>query len=121
VRARPAAGSLVVGIEQGAAVDREAAAADAGRQAGAQRLERRDPLLQILAPAAREPLPVAPGGRAVRRQRRERLADLCERDAGGPAGLDQRDPAEHRAVVPALVAVGATGRNEALLLVEAEC
>src|SRR5919197_1601124 len=52
MRTRSEAGRLVVGVEQRATVDREAAATDAGREPAAQRLERLDPAIEVSAPAA---------------------------------------------------------------------
>ena len=43
-----------------------------------------------------------------------------ERDPGRAAGLDERDPAQRRAVVAALVAAGAARLDQSLRLVEAE-
>src|SRR5687768_12451443 len=103
--ARAESGRLVLRIEQLALVDREAAAADARRQAPAERLEGRDAAVEVGAPALREALPVAAGRDAVLGQRRERLVDPLQRDSRRLAGLDERDPAEHRALVAALVAV----------------
>src|SRR5205814_7319970 len=62
-------GGLVAGIEQRTAPQGEAAAADAAGQAPADALERRDAQVELGAPAAREPLPVALGRRPVLGQR----------------------------------------------------
>src|SRR5437763_10054159 len=63
VRASADRTGLVLGIEQRARAQRETAAADARREAAADRLERRDALVELAPPAAREPLPVALGRR----------------------------------------------------------
>lgn len=56
---------LVVGVEQSAGVDREAAAADAGREPVAERLQGGDLAVEVVAPATGEPLPVAARGSAT--------------------------------------------------------
>ena len=53
-------------------------------------------------------------------KRLERGADPLERDAGGAAGLDERDPPEGRALVPALVSARPSRGDQSLALVEAE-
>src|SRR5262245_9393129 len=50
---------LVVGVQEVALVDREAAAPDAGGEAVPQGFEGRDPCFEVLTPAVREALPVA--------------------------------------------------------------
>ena len=111
---------LVVGVQQLALVDREAAAADAGGQALAQGLQGLDACVEVVTPAARQALPVAPARRSARRQARECGADLDERDAGGSACLDERDPAKNGSVVAALVAVRPGRGDQAATLVEAQ-
>src|SRR2546423_5422997 len=59
VRAAAEASGLVAGIEQAASLQRETAAADACREPAADRLERRDPLVELPPPGARQTLPVA--------------------------------------------------------------
>jgi hypothetical protein len=75
VRARAEASRLVVRVEQTARLQRKAAAADAGREAAADRQERLDAVVELAAPAARQALPVSLRRRAVRRQRVERRTD----------------------------------------------
>ena len=62
---RGRAGRAVLGVRDRAAVEREAAAADALGQADLQPLELGDPLVDARRPAARQARPVAPGRRAV--------------------------------------------------------
>src|SRR5262245_59943161 len=50
---------FVLGVEQRTGSERETAAADARRQPPADRLVRRDALVELAAPATGEPLPVA--------------------------------------------------------------
>ena len=118
LRARALGGRLVLGVQELALVDRETAAADAGVEAVAERLQRGDPSLEVLAPALREPLPVAARGSAVRGKRRERGADAFERDARGAPGLDEGEAAEDGSFVAALVALRALGADQAFALVE---
>src|SRR5216684_2617717 len=80
VRAAAETSSLVVGVEQPACLERQTAAADARRQPAADRLERRDALVELAAPAAREPFPVALRRRAALRQGVEGGANALERD-----------------------------------------
>jgi hypothetical protein len=116
--AGPELRSFVVGVEQVAAVDRQTTAADARVEAPAQSLERRDPGVDVRAPAPREALPVATGRRLPGRQRLERRANPREGDAGSPACLDERDSAQRRAVVPPLVSVRPPRRDQSPALVE---
>ena len=65
-RARAGTTRAVPGVGELAAVQREAAAADALREPGAQPLELGDPLVDPGRPAVRQPRPVAACGRSVR-------------------------------------------------------
>src|SRR5919197_228205 len=120
MRSGPLPGGLVVGVEQRALVDRQAAAADARGEPVAHCLEGPDPAVEVLAPAAGEPFPVAARRGARGGERVERGPDPLERDPGGAAGLDQRDPAQDGTAVAPLVAVGSACREQALSLVEPE-
>src|SRR5436189_3706451 len=104
---------LVVRVEQRAFVDREAAAADAGREPAAQRLEGGDLPVEVVAPSAGEPFPVSSRWRAAGGQAVERGSDPLQADPRGPAGLDQRDPAQDGAVVATLVAARSARRDQA--------
>src|SRR5262245_10080277 len=64
-RAGPGAGRPVVRVREPAAVQRQAAAADALGQPDLQALQLGDPVVDARAPAARQPRPVAAGRRAV--------------------------------------------------------
>src|SRR5690606_10089909 len=77
---------LVVGVQQPAAVERQAAAADAAGQLVAQALEGGDAGVEALAPRLREPVPVGGRGRAGVGQPCQHRADLLEGDAAGPCG-----------------------------------
>jgi hypothetical protein len=121
VRPRPALGRLVVGVQKFAGVDGEAAATDAGRKPIAQRLQRGDPPVEVLPPAARESFPVAAVGRPLARECRQRGPDRLERDAGRASRLDERDAAEGSSLVAALVSRGSARTDQSFRLVEAEC
>src|SRR6266498_331295 len=120
VRAAAEPSCLVVGIEQTARLEREAAAADARVEPSADRLERLDAHVELLAPAAREPLPVALRRRASLGKGVERATDPLERDAGGLARPHESHAAERDCGIAALVAVGSVSGDQALPLVEAE-
>src|SRR5207248_3623761 len=120
LRAGTFAGSLVVGVEQLAAIDRQAAAADARGHPVADCLQRCNPTVEIVAPATREPFPVAAGRRSARRQRVERSADLLERDSRSSTGLDESDPPQDGTLVAPLVSARPLRREESLRLVEAD-
>jgi len=85
---------FVVGVEECAAVDREAAAADAGGESVADCLEGGDAVVEVVAPGAGEAFPVAARRWVVGGERFECGADLLQGDPGGAAGLDERDSAE---------------------------
>src|SRR4051794_1530764 len=120
VRASAERTRFVPGIEQCTGAERETAAADARRQAPADRLERRDALVELPAPAAREPLPVALRRCLSHRQLVERGPDPVERDAGCLPRLQERDAPQGDACVAPLVSVGPPSRDEPFALVEAK-
>ena len=114
----PATRSAVVPVEQGARAEREAAAADAGREVVAQPLELRDPRVDVAAPRPRQALPVAPGRGPIARQPVERVTKPPEGDSRRPPGVDHGDPPQHRAREPTLIPVRSAGPDQALGLVE---
>jgi hypothetical protein len=120
VRAGALGGELVVPVDQAALGEGEAAAADAAGEPVAELLQLLDPLVEFLLPAVRGSLPERHGRRRVLGQEAEHLGDQRERDADRLGGADERDPAQRRAVIAALVAGGAAAVDEALALVEAQ-
>src|SRR5260370_1783280 len=78
---RPRLGGAVARVVEGAAVEREAAAADAPVQSIARALEHGDALLQSAADAPADRLPVGPRRRAALRQGGELDGELAERHA----------------------------------------
>jgi len=121
VRTRTAFSRLVVGVQKLAGVDRKATAADASREPVAERLQRRNSAVNVLAPAARQTLPVAAGRGAVRRKGHKGCTNPFEGNSRGAAGLNQRDPPKHGPLVSALVPRRSARDDQAFLLVEAEC
>src|SRR5262249_49088767 len=103
-----------------ARLQRQTAAADAGRQAVADRFERRDPRIELGAPRAREPLPIALRRLLSRGEAVEGGTDPPERDAGRLPRLDQGDAAKRDSRVAALVPAGPPRNDQALALVETE-
>lgn len=105
------AGGAVGRIEERAALERQAAAADAPGQTVAQRLEIGDAPVQRAAPGLRQPLPVVS-------VRRPRFGQLVERDPYFPQGeaeelrgADDGDAPQRFPSVAALVARRALGRD----------
>src|SRR5581483_7087524 len=86
----------------------------------ADRLECRDPLVELGAPCVREALPVALRRLLAFRERVERVADPLERDPGRFPRLHDGDPPQGERRIAALVAIRAAGDDEALTLVEAQ-
>src|SRR6266511_3290591 len=121
VRTRTDLGSLVVGVQELAGVNREATAANAGRKPVAECLEGGDAPIDVLAPAAGQPLPIAAGRDAVRGKGRKGCTDPFEGNARGAAGLDQRDPPKDGPLVSALVPRCSARDDQAFFFVEAEC
>src|SRR6266576_2648700 len=111
---------LVIRVEQLAGVDREATAADAGREPAAKRLERGNATVDVLAPAAGQPLPIAAVRGSVRRKRRKGCTNPFEGNPRGAPSLDQRDPPKDGPLVSALVSSRAARNDQAFFLVEAE-
>ena len=109
--ARPGAeaGGAIVGIGELAAVEREAAAADALGEARLQALQLGDPLVDAAAPGGGEPRPVRRVGDTVRGQLGELGGDLVEGEADPLGEDDEGDPAQHRARVAAVAGALALG------------
>jgi hypothetical protein len=95
-RAGTESSGAVARIRELAAVEREAAAADALGEAEPQALELGDTLVDSRRPSGREACPVAAGGRLIGGKLRELGAYLLERQACPLREDDERDSAEHR-------------------------
>jgi len=80
-----------------------------------------DPPIDVLAPAAGQPLPVVARRGAVRGKGRKGCTDPFEGNSRGAASLDQRDPPKDGPLVTALVPRRPARDDQAFLLVEAEC
>jgi hypothetical protein len=113
-----ALGEAVGLVVEVAALEAEAAAADAAVQVVAEPLELGDPFVEPAAPALRQPAPVRPGRGAVVGERVERLANLGECQADPLGRLDECDPPQRAALVLPLVACRPPGVDQALVLVE---
>src|SRR3712207_4065297 len=103
---RPGAlgGHLVVGVGQPARLEAQAPAADAAVQPVPQQLDPADLLVEPGPPGVAEAVPVGLGRRTPIGKGRERRPDLVEAEADPLRGADERDPAQGRLWVPALVA-----------------
>jgi hypothetical protein len=120
VGTRTSLARLVVRVQQLAGVDREATAADAGREPVAKPLKRGNATVDVLAPTAGQPLPVAAGRGPVHRKRRKRRTNPFEGNSRGTSSLDQRDPPKHCPLVATLVSRRSARNNQAFFLVEAK-
>jgi hypothetical protein len=94
-----ALGQAVGLVVEVAALQAQAAAADAAVEVVAKPLELGDPLVDPVAPGLGQPAPVRAGRRAVVRQRVQRLFDLREGQPDPLGGLDERDPPQRAALV----------------------
>src|SRR5579875_588720 len=110
----------VARIGERTAVERQAAAADALGEAGAQALELRDALVDPCGPCAREARPVPPAGGAVRGQLLELGGDLVEREPDPLREHDEGDPAQDGPGVAAVPRALAGRADQAAVLVEAQ-
>src|SRR5215471_15431929 len=117
-RPRPLPRRAIAGVGEPAAIEREAAAADALGEARFQPPELGDPLADPRRPARRERRPVGPLGHAVVRQRGELGPDLLERQPDLLREDDEGDAPEHGPRVAAVPGVGADRPDQPLLLVE---
>jgi hypothetical protein len=88
--ARALAGGAVVGVGEAAAIEREAAAADALGQPRLEPLELGDALVDPLRPGGGEARPVAALRRLVGRQLRQLRADLLEAEADPMKAIRRR-------------------------------
>ena len=113
-------GRDVVGVPDRARLERQAAAADAAVEVLAEPLQRRDLLVQTWAPAGSQVGPVVAVRCAPLGQQLERRLDLGERQPDLLGDPDEAHPAQHVGVVPAVVGVGPIGRDQPVLLVEAQ-
>src|SRR5207253_1094619 len=113
-------GGAVFGVVEGAAVEREAAAADAAVEAVAHSFEQGDPGFEAVADSAADRLPVLARGGAAEGEAGELFLDLAEGEAEALGYQGEGQAADVGAQEAALVAGGADGREQALRLVEAD-
>ena len=119
-RTRAEACSAIVRVGETAAVEGQAAAADAALEPGPQQLELGDPSIDARDPGARQTRPVPPGGRAVGGELGELRADLLERQPDALRKHDEGDSAEHRPPVAAVSRARSLRGDQASLLIEAK-
>src|SRR5204863_1621392 len=100
--------------------ERQAAATDALRQAGAQPLELGDPLVDPGGPAARQAGPVAAGGGPIGRQLGELVADLLEGQADALGEHDEGDPAQDGSAKAAVTGPGSLRADQPPILLGAQ-
>src|SRR5262245_33355067 len=96
-RPRPFPPGMVRRVRQGAAVNRQEAAADTFGQSRPQSLQLGYALVDPLGPPTGEPRPIAARGDAVGRQPAEFRADLLERQPDPLGKDDEGDPPQHGA------------------------
>jgi len=101
-RAGTESGGAVTGVCEPAAVEGQAAAADALGEPELEALELRDAVVDSRRPRGRETRPVAACGRVMGRKLRELGTDLLERQPDALGEDDECDPAEHRPRVAAV-------------------
>jgi hypothetical protein len=119
-RARTYHGEVIVVVVQGAAVEREATAADAAGETATQIDERRYPVIEVCRPVPRQSFPVLAGGGSGGRQTCQCDTDFGQGDAQLLASLDHRYSPEHISAVTSLVAAGSGAANQAFALVEVQ-
>ena len=95
---------LVAGVGQGAGLEAQAAAADAAVEPVAQPLDPLDLLVEARPPGLAQPVPVGLGRRPAVGEGGEGRADLLQAEPDPLRGADERDPAQRRLLVAALVA-----------------
>jgi hypothetical protein len=116
-RARAALADAIAGVGEAAALEREAAAADALGEAEPEALELGDAIVDPRRPSAREARPVAARRRAVGGELAQLATDLLEREADPLGEDDEGDPPQRRARVAAMAGARALGGDQAPLLV----
>lgn len=111
-------GGDVIRIEDVAALERLAAAADAHRQAITNGLEHTNLLVEPRPPGLGEQLPLLLARRSICGQRLETVSYLAQREANLLGRSDEGDSSQDIAPVPSLPAQGAGRRDQPAILVE---
>jgi S-adenosylmethionine:tRNA ribosyltransferase-isomerase len=117
---RSAAAGPIPGVGELAAVERQAAAADALGEPALESLELGEPLLDARRPPGGEPGPVATGRHAIGGQLGQLGADLVERQPDPLGEDDEGDAPQHLAPVAAVAGARSLRADEAPLLVVAQ-
>jgi hypothetical protein len=108
-------------IRKLAPVDRKATTSDASGEPGLEALELADPLINASHPFARKARPVASGRDPFGGKFREFSADFLKGEADPLREDDECHPAQHCSGKAAMPGARSLGRDEAALLVEAQC
>src|SRR3546814_6749456 len=117
-RSRSLFGQLIIGIAQGALIDREAAAADTGAHLIAEPGETCDAIIQFVAPFGRKMRPIGSGDSGAGGQGLEPVPDGGKRNAGTLGALDDGNGSTDTAPVPTLISIGSHAHDESLSFVE---
>ena len=111
---------LIAGVDVGAALEREAAAADAAGDAALEALELGDPLVDARLPGAPHQGPRAAVRRLPARELPEELGDLVQGEPDLLREHDERDPPQHATRIASVPRARTDRLHEAALLVIAE-
>lgn len=117
---RPTAlfGQPVGGVAQRAILQGQAATANTFTQLIAQLRQAFDARIQICPPELGQALPILRRGRAVARQRTQRLLDLRQRNTSALGDFDHRDTPQNAARIAPLIAGGAPTADQTATLIE---
>jgi hypothetical protein len=110
----------VVGIEERAGPQAQAATADAVGEIVAQSLKMQDPIVEVRTPSGGEPGPIPAAGNTIGGQRGQRVPDAGQRNPQPLRHLDERHPSQGVAGVAALITRRSTAGDQALSFVEVQ-
>src|SRR3546814_19516947 len=113
-RSRSLFGQLIIGIAQGALIDREAAAADTGAHLIEEPGETCDAIIQFVAQFGRKMRPIRRGDSGVGGQGLEPVPDGGKGNAGTLRELGDGNGKKDTAHVPMLLSLGSTATTESL-------
>jgi hypothetical protein len=116
----PVAGRMIVWVRESAAVEREAATADALGQPDPQPLQLGDPVVDPRPPGGRQLCPVRAVRRTVGRELGKLMPDFVEREPDSLSEDDEGDSAQNRPSVPPMLCSRSLGCDEPARLIEAE-
>src|SRR3546814_19510763 len=113
-RSRSLFGQLIIGIAQGALIDREAAAADTGAHLIAEPGETCDANIQFVAPFGRKMRPIGSGDSGVGGPGMAPVPDGGKRNAGTLGDLADGNGPKDTAPVPPLISIASKAPDEFL-------